>query len=249
MLELAEADAWASLLGDDVHAVGTAIAAYFPQSRELILNTVRGLGIARGATQDDLDDIAGLYENVEHAITLAPSAEPRNLQSWLEERGYEHGAPDVKLLRASGGREQVETDLRIELIGPELGPSYATVVDQAFGISSELASHLAALPGLPGWSCYLGFDGERPVAAGALHVGPAGGWLGLSGTVAQYRGRGGQSAITAARLERAEELGAELVVTETGEVLPNQPSASYRNMLRQGFKVAYVRPKLVRAAG
>ena len=68
------------------------------------------------------------------------------------------------------------------------------------------------------------------------------GWLGVASTRADYRGRGAQSALLAARIERAGELGLRLLVTETGAAEDDEPGTSYRNILRAGFEPAYVRP-------
>jgi GNAT superfamily N-acetyltransferase len=68
------------------------------------------------------------------------------------------------------------------------------------------------------------------------------GWLGFGATLAKYRGRGAQSAILAARIEDARKQGCPTVVTETGELEEGRPSSSYRNILRAGFREAFVRP-------
>ena len=44
------------------------------------------------------------------------------------------------------------------------------------------------------------------------------------------------------RIDRARELGCEAVFTETGELRPDRPSSSYRNILRSGFAELYVVP-------
>jgi GNAT superfamily N-acetyltransferase len=67
------------------------------------------------------------------------------------------------------------------------------------------------------------------------------GWLGLGATLPEYRGRGAQSAILAARIEHARRLGCATVVTETGELADDRPSSSYRNIVRAGFREAGVR--------
>lgn len=54
-------------------------------------------------------------------------------------------------------------------------------------------------------------------------------------TACRARAQGAQSALLAARIRRARELGCELVVTETGERRDDRPSNSYRNILRAGF--------------
>ena len=106
---------------------------------------------------------------------------------------------------------------------------------------------------------YVAYDGEAPAGAGALFVherpslgrvaglGPAtlparAGWLGFGATLPAFRGRGGQSAILAARIEDARQQGCATVETETGELQDGRPSSSYRNILRAGFREAGVRP-------
>lgn len=62
------------------------------------------------------------------------------------------------------------------------------------------------------------------------------------------RGRGGQSAILAARLDAAKRFGAEIIATEAGESVSNRPFGSYQNILRAGFEEADVRPNYERDA-
>ena len=244
-LELAEADAWSSMWGDEAMSVGPAVLSHAAGTDSLLLNRVEGLGIARPATGHDLDEIAEIYGETRHAIAVAPSARPRELETMLAERGYSPGYAWVKFVQPAVVAEPVDTDLRVELIGPEFGAAFAGVVNQTFGIPDGLGPRLDQLPGRPGWSCYLAFAGDEPAAAGGLHVGPAGAWLGLGSTLPEYRRRGAQGALMAARVGRAAELGAAMVVTETGENTADRPSNSYRNILRHGFKIAYVRPNLV----
>src|SRR4029077_18965400 len=92
------------------------------------------------------------------------------------------------------------------------------------------------------------YDGERAVGAGALFVSGKTGWFGIAGTLPEARGRGSQGALFAARIDRARELGLDLLVTETGVPRDGQPGPSYRNMLRVGLEPTYVRPNYVREA-
>jgi hypothetical protein len=94
----------------------------------------------------------------------------------------------------------------------------------------------------------MAFAGDRPAGAAVLHAQDGIGWLGFAGTVPELRGRGAQNGLLAVRLARAEELGLELLVTETGERVPDRPSGSYRNILRNGFEEAYLRPNWIREA-
>jgi hypothetical protein len=71
-------------------------------------------------------------------------------------------------------------------------------------------------------------------------------WLGFGSTLEDARGRGAQSAMFAERLRDAAVLGCRFAFTETGEETSDAPNASYRNMLRAGFRLAYHRPNWVR---
>jgi hypothetical protein len=61
-------------------------------------------------------------------------------------------------------------------------------------------------------------------------------------------GHGAQGALLALRLREAAARGARIAVTETGERLPDRPSASYRNILRAGFEEMYLRQNYMSAA-
>ena len=106
------------------------------------------------------------------------------------------------------------------------------------GMSADVALELSAIVGAPGWSCFLSWDGDEPAGTGALYADGEHGWLGVAATRDAYRGRGSQSAILAARIERARELGVRALTTETGVA----DGPSHRNILRAGFHEQYLRP-------
>jgi hypothetical protein len=58
----------------------------------------------------------------------------------------------------------------------------------------------------------------------------------MGATRADRRGQGAQTALLHHRLRRCAELGLELAVTETGVLRVDLPSASYRNIVRAGFR-------------
>ena len=102
---------------------------------------------------------------------------------------------------------------------------------------------LYRMVGRPGWRHYLAYDGDLSVACGALYVHDGVGWLGFGGTLPSWQRRGAQSAIIARRIQDAADLGCTLLTVETKEDSPKWPNHSFRNMLRAGFKIAYLRPK------
>ncbi|HTU33481.1 MAG TPA: GNAT family N-acetyltransferase [Candidatus Acidoferrum sp.] len=88
---------------------------------------------------------------------------------------------------------------------------------------------------------FLAFvDGAAAGGASAFAFDGVAGMFGAS-TLPQFRGRGVQSALLAARLKWAAEHGCDLA---KGITLPG--STSHRNHERLGFRVAYTRTKLVR---
>lgn len=69
--------------------------------------------------------------------------------------------------------------------------------------------------------------------------------FGIAATLEPARGRGAQLALLHRRILDAAAAGCETLFVETGERVPNRPSASYRNILRAGFEEAYLRPNWV----
>jgi hypothetical protein len=151
------------------------------------------------------------------------------------------GARWAKMWRDTDEPPEEQTDLRIERIGIDLLDAWATVVLEAFELPPFLAPYVTATVGRPGWHHYMAFDGDDGVGAGATYVMGDVAWLGFGSTKVSHRGHGSQSAIFARRIRDARDLGCRLLITETGEELPDRPNPSYRNMIRAGFRLAYQR--------
>ena len=143
-------------------------------------------------------------------------------------------------VRARAGAGRRATDLRV---GDAESPAdFGTAFAEGYGLPAALADFAAAVVGRPGWHCFVAYDGRTPVGAGALFESGDAGWLGAAATVPSHRGRGAQSAILAARVERARERGLRVLITETGVPRDGRPGASYRNIVKSGFEPTYVRP-------
>ncbi len=213
-----------------------------------IFNRVVGLGIDRPAGEADVDALVSFYlgaGRAEFAVSLSPEARPAELAAWLESRGLARSANWAKVWRGVEDRPDARTDLRIECIDGDLRDAFARVNGAAFGTPAALAPWFGAAVGRPGWRHYLGFDGDAPVSAAALFVVDEVGWLGFGATLPSHQRRGGQGAMFARRIRDAAELGCRLLVTETAEDTAAQPNPSYHNMVRAGFKLAYLRPNYV----
>jgi GNAT superfamily N-acetyltransferase len=182
-----------------------------------------------------LDTIAAFFGDTPWWIS-----DSHGLGDELAERGFVRDYGWMKFSRGVGPR-QARSDLAVATIGPELCDDFATVVAGGFGMPEWSKPLAANIVGRPGWSCYVAYEGDAPAGAGALHVHERIGWLGFGATLSQFRGRGAQSAILAARIEEARRLGCAAVTTETGALEEGRPSSSYRNIVRAGFREVGVR--------
>ena len=240
-LEQVEAEAFASLTesaGLPILRVAGAVCTAAPVApANPLLNRVSGIA---DADDDELAEIDAFFR--EHGIAhyVVATASPE-LAARLVARGFEQRLGWMKFRRDPSPPPAGGTALRID---DATGDDVAAIVGAVFG-GPDLGAMLAALPGREGWQCFAAYDGEAPVACGALYVHEGVGWLGVAGTLPEHRGKGAQSAILAARIARARELGVDVLATETGVRRDDGPNTSYDNILRAGFTEAYLRPNLV----
>ena len=220
-------------------------------------NRVMGFGLFEPATGALLSEIISLCKSKSphrFFVPLCPETTPKNsvIRSWLEENGFGPYKPWIKLYRDSrplGSREREEAcAFDIRRINKGYAREFAQTVSSGFGYPREFAPWLELQVGLPGWSQYLAFDGDVPVASGALFVKDGIGYLGLGSTLPSHRRRGAQEAIMRRRiLDGISLFGCRWFVTETHAETQSEPNPSYHNMLRTGFKPAYVRENYVRS--
>jgi GNAT superfamily N-acetyltransferase len=218
--------------------VAGSVCVAIPELDSPMVNHVVGLPASAG--DEDLDAIAAFYGDIRHAVAVHPdeaALEPR-----LRERGYEPGYAWMKFGRGVEPPPERPTELRVAAAGPEDADAFGRVVAEGYGMPEACAGLIASVVGRAGYHCFLAWDGERPTGAGALHAVEQSGWCGVAATLPEARGRGAQNALFAARIRRAAELGCTAVYTETGEQVDGRPAASYRNILRNGFRELYLRP-------
>jgi hypothetical protein len=211
-----------------------------------LFNEAAGLGTRQPVTESVLDEALGLFRaagSQQFEVLVSPVAEPQaDLLRWLENRGMSMRGRTAKMYRGGNRRASVETDLRVERIGPRHAEEFARVILDVFGFPESLRPAFKACTDREGWHCYAAFDGDELVATGKLYVRDRLGWLGAGATLPSRRRRGAQGAIMAARVNAAIDQGCEWIIVETGEDRPEAPNPSYHNMLRTGFELAYHRP-------
>lgn len=262
LVELGEARAWmdyfacapaafAAACRVVVKHVGSACVTMIPQLDMRFFNRINLLGVNEPATESQVAEGIELVECAgctNYMVQLSPLAQPPELVGWLAARGLRKANNWAKMYRGNEPALGAHTDLRIQPIGREYTDAFGEIALTAFEMPLELRPHMACVIGKPGWYHYMAFDGRHPVAGAAMYVLNDVAWLGFGCTLEAYRGRGAQSALFACRIEDGLGHGVRWFVTETGEDRPEQPNPSYRNMLRAGFKLAYMRPNYVHGA-
>jgi GNAT superfamily N-acetyltransferase len=250
-LELVEAEALASLCESGalpvLRVAGATCTAAPAAPQNTMLNRVTGLGLERPPSESDLDTIDAFFgaHGTRYAVAASPLAAP-DLEQRLRARGFADGYAWMKFRRNVDEPPEAPTALHVEQVAD--GAQFGALVAAAFELPPRIASMFVRLPALAGWHCFVAYDEDEPAAAAALFTDRTVGWLGAAGTRAEFRGRGAQTALLAARIRRARELGLKALATETGERREGRPGGSYRNILRAGFEEAYLRPNLVAPA-
>jgi hypothetical protein len=232
--------------------IGAAFGLALRQVDLPMLNRVVGFGLGSEAEDAEaaLDAIFDLYGDapVTFLVQVSPAVLTPQLAGLLESRGLQRMDNWACFIRGTETPPEIPTSLRIERIGTEYAEASAQIACAAFELPAEYGVLLERLVGRPGWQHYLAFDGEQPVATGALYVEAGVGYLTFGATLASHRGLGAQGAIIVRRIREAAALGCRWLVSETAEDLPERPFPSYRNMLRAGFRLAYPRPNYVHLA-
>ncbi len=208
-----------------------------------MLNLV--LGTAEATERSDLEAaVAWAEERSTPYVSVTPGLPgTAAAEEWLRDQGFEPTYSWMKFIRdphpprfpAPDGVEVVE------LTAPDQEP-FGTIAALGFGMPAWGAELFAHLPGRDGWRCYVArVDGEA-CGCGAMVIEDGVAEFGIGATLEAARGRGCQTAVLRQRILDAAEAGCHTLLVETGERVPDRPSASYRNILKAGFEEAYLRP-------
>ena len=239
-LERISLDAYLPVYGPAAIDVGGATCLRAPHAPESpMLNRVVGLGVDGPVDEAKLDDALTAMGDTSFYVAVSPSAES-SLDGLLEARGLEPGWGWMLFERGPSPAPSVETALRIVEVGAATLDAWARVVATAYGLPDDAVPWFTAIPGIRAWHAFLALDGDEPAAAAAVWIDGDAAYFGMAGTVPEHRGKGGQGALFAVRIERALAAGCTTLVTETGELRDGSPSSSYRNIRRYGFEERFV---------
>ena len=201
-----------------------------------MLNRIVGLGSSGPPSEETLDKAIAFMGGVTFYVSLEPGAVTDDLVRLLQARGLEPGWGWMRFARDTSAAPDIATVLDVRRIGAGDTPAFSRIQRTAYGLPAEVDPVIRAVTTTPGWTCWIAFDGAVPAAAGALFVEGETAYFGFGATLPEFRGKGGQGSIFAARIEHARALGCTRLITETGERRDDLPSNSYRNILRFGFE-------------
>ena len=219
----------------ELFEVDGAVCTVMPfHPRSQLGNRVVGLGISASVTDAGVDAVEAFYARYSASFTIVSDL-PQ-----LAERGYRQATPWTRFTR---GVEPLRDG--------SAAPAVAVVEDaerHAFGEACATASSapdyfarwVAELVERPGWHCFATRADGAITATAALYAVDSAGWLGFAATREDYRARGAQAAVLAARVAHARRLGLKLLVTDTADPV-RAPGPSHRNLVRAGFRLESVR--------
>ncbi len=209
-----------------------------------------GAGLDRAFTAADLDRIEQFYRahKAPSQVDLCPLHDPEVFEM-VKERGYALAELNNVLYRALDPNEAsppAPAGCEILRSFPEDAAAAGAIVESAFFPDGAPEAFRGLIEPLYQMESALAFvakiDGKM-VACGTGMVVPEHGVfaLGGAGTLADYRGRGLQTALLRARMAAAVKAGCEyaVVVTRGG-------TTSQRNVERLGFRVAYSKVTVIK---
>jgi GNAT superfamily N-acetyltransferase len=198
------------------------------------LNRIYLCGTEAGLQPDGIDRLIELFTAAgvkRFFVWLSPGPDMDVVRGWLKARGLTRvrwtGYPT--LCRSGYSPVQFKTDFEIR----EVSAAEIEAARDQLGDTPWLDYTGAA--GKQSFFHYMAFDGNRPVAIAALCLFENLGYLMAARTVETHRKRGAQQALIAKRVERAEQIGCSILVSETLTMLEH----SLRNLQRAGFAEVY----------
>jgi GNAT superfamily N-acetyltransferase len=208
-----------------------------------------GLGLNGPVSEAEVDRLEDFFRSRGSAaiLEMCPLADAAFVEL-LGKRGYriaEFSNVTVRELNAADVFPALAAGVVVRPAEASETKLWARIVAEGFAehfpITPELLATMEEFAGGAGTTCYLAWVDGNLAGGGIVTI--RGGVAGLVGasTLPQFRRRGLQTALLAARLAHAQAAGCDIAMG-----ISQPASASQRNLERFGFRVVYTRTKLVR---
>ncbi len=231
-------------IGLDLVEVDDCIVACAVNDPSILLNRALGFGTKQKTTTESIERVAEIYRSkgitnyFMHIYDDSLTDDARQLLSGLKfvkKRGW------MKFRAYKPEPIEAKTNLHVEQITPDKSADFGMVVCKAFGMLDISIPLMAGLGSDNRWKLFVTYEGDKPAGAGALFLEQNCGWFEWGATLPEFRRRGSQASVMAARINLARELGCKYLFTETGEAVEGDPQHSYKNILKAGFKESVLR--------
>ncbi len=200
-------------------------------------------------TVDEVVDRASALGVSAFALQVQPRAVPDDWETIAERHGLTQGTMFVKCFGNAEPRA-VETDLRIQRLGPEDAVAFTDVMAAGFEFEATADAH-AFFDGAHffegDWASFGAYDGDHLVAVARMLAVAATGAVALFGaaTLPAGRSRGAQAALLDVRIREARERGLPFASAETWLESEGNPNPSQHNLRRAGLTEVHTRPSWV----
>ncbi len=213
-------------------------------------NRALKIGIDAPLKSTGIDEIMDFFRDNKiprFFVQVSPEAEPGNIKDVLLSKGFKHYNNWAQLYYElpSDKLPKIESALSVKPIGLNEKSDFSRIIAESFGWEGLAGEIISAGIGRDDWLYFLIYDGDTPISAAAMHFYEDIASLAIGATLEEHRGKGAQKVLINYRTNKAIEAGCKFLATETAEDTPEKPSPSYRNMIRSGFKLAYVRPNYI----
>lgn len=245
---------WRSVKTDKAQTLGLQLKHYAGASALMmtsipfwLFNRVIGLGLREAVDDPLLDELIEHYRQhqLPLGISLCPLAQPEDLGLRLQQRGFSNVLDWAKMIRGTQAPPVVQTDLQLRPIAKADCAKAAEVLVKGFEMPPQFDALFIDYVTHPDNHGFMMWDGDEAAAVGILSVVDGVGHLNSATTLPDFRRRGAQGALMAARIQHGLDLGCTLFATETG-IIEGQDNPSLQNMYRMGFELAYRRPNYVK---
>jgi GNAT superfamily N-acetyltransferase len=219
-------------------AAGCAIS--LPGAPAIGLNRILGLAA--------LEDLDRAYEWMSRRtgrryLQMNAATAPQQTHDWIRKRGLvPQGNGWAKLRRTAPSTPLIHSrEVATRQVKVTEAEIFGSMMCAAFNFPANLTPLWSAIVGKEGWTCFFAELDGRPIATGAMYASGSYAWLGGGATVPEFRNRGAQKALIAARLNQGVGQGVQTFVVETARPSADEPNISHANLIATGFEQIYTR--------
>jgi len=220
-----------------------------PETATLAFNRVLLFGLKNKITDSQLNKIINFYKSIgskRFMIQVSPFASPSNYEEILIRNGfYLHNYWSKLYMELKSTIEIADNSLIIEQIDESAKSDFQKIILDAFQFDNDTHLLFCDSIGKSNWSYYLVKENDIPIAASSLFINEQTASLAVGATLSNKRGKGAQTLMIKRRLNDAFLKGCKYAIVETAKDTVENPSVSYRNVLKNGFRLVYNRPNYV----